>query len=231
MLAKILIQDAYRFAQIIPEEGEAADASQLKTGLRLLNDLITEINYTGDLISLISNNTFNLAAGNNNVDLDGYIDVVELFYPLGNVRFMPYRNQAQNYFKSATITNASGMPVNVYAQRTESGITLNVFFNSDRDYLITIWGTKQLPQMTEDTDIIGKDSFYIPYLKRILARELRVYDQLNPLPSLDARIAQMEHKLKRIKVRNTAVNKSRLGKGSSGTDSIPSLVLGRGWRP
>lgn len=230
MLAKILIQDAYRLAQIIPEIGDAATESQLETGLRLLNNIISEINITGDVIALLSRDTFTLNSGASSVFLTGYIDIMEIHYPLGNVRMRPAVNHLQNYFKFASITNASGLPVNVYAFRTVDGLTLEVFFSADQEYSINVFGVKKISTLDYNDDIAGNNTFYIPLLLWMLSKDLRLYDQLTVLPEISSRIAKIEKKLRRAKPQITSKNKTLLGRHNTGM-TIPDLVLGRGWTP
>lgn len=63
MKASELINDAYRFSNIIAEEGQDLTSTQLRDGVRLLNYIIRNLNIDGEEIALNAQENLILPAG------------------------------------------------------------------------------------------------------------------------------------------------------------------------
>ena len=107
---KLLIQQAYVFAEIIAEEGEFASATQLNTGLELLNILIRETNITSEEVSLLTFETFFLNSGIDTFDLPDWTEIQKLQYLLGNTRYNVRLLTLDQYLNTARITSSTGIP-------------------------------------------------------------------------------------------------------------------------
>lgn len=229
MLVNELVQDAYRLAEIIAERGESIDSTQLSTGIRLLNYVISRININADEVSLVTTEEVTLTSGNNTVTLDGWVEILKAQYLMGSlwldtelVNIFTYRNDAR-------ITNNSGIPFLGYEQRTATGITISLFFTPDDSYTFRIDGYKSLQSLAINDDIATKDPFYEQLLLYFLAKEIRKYSQLPDSDYLNDICDDISNRLTDIKQDNNKVKLSNVG-GGGGRD-LQSLNLGQGWTP
>jgi len=228
MQVRLLIQQAYRDAQIIAEEGENASATQLNSGLRLFNRRVRKISIDGWEIPLITEETTTLPAGVTDLELSGWSKLLKAQYLQGEVKLPITLLDYNTFLDNAVITNSTGIPYTGYQKRTPSGITLKVFFNPNEDYTIFLSGYKSLAEATLETDLSDVEGFLQDYLSYQLSYDLQVDNQLQPSPTILLEIKQYEAKLQRLKV--IRVDRIPKNVGSGGDSSIAAISLGRGWR-
>ena len=190
-LVRTIIQEAYIKGQILAETGETASSTELTNGLTLFNEMLNRINIDGFEIPLIEEtDTLNLTAGQNFIDLPGWIELEKVQYLQGTVKLNIKLLNLNQYLSTAVITQSSGIPTIGYARRTPLGIRLEIFFNPDQAYQLFINGYKTLSNVTINTDIVidSVSGFMVDYYKYQLAEDLRNYHQLIPMPYNMAKI-------------------------------------------
>ena len=206
MKAIEIINEAYRIAQIVSAEGETLTSSQELQGLSALNDSVDMINIDGEEISLISNETFLLTQNQSYIDLQNYNEVRQVEYFLGGIRQKLTLVNAEEYYQSAMNSQMSA-----YAQRTTSGIRLRLYFASNVGYSIEVHGFKNLVNVTIDSDLDATSKFYIGYLKYLVANDLRIFNNLDPLSNIEEKKAYYQSRLDNIKPKQIGINESTLG--------------------
>lgn len=230
---ELLIQDAYRFAELLGE-GEIANASELNDGLRWLNIAIREINIDSDERPLLNEEEFTLVAGNEEIELPDWVSILKLQYLLGNT-FLDIRILDLNeYLNGARIQSTSGIPVIAYPKRNDTGITLKLFFKPSTDYRMTVHGYKNIPQLATSDTLTGVLDFIQDYLLFKLASDLRTFYNQQPMPFLERRVEMYRERFRQISERrlDSRVLTPRQGGGTQRShSSMAAFNIGRGWSP
>ena len=237
MKAIDILNFAYRYAQILADEGETLETPQIEIGLQHLEDTINDINIEGEIIGYSTYETFNFTPNTEILELQGYVEITSIDYLLGGIRCPLKIQQVGQYFETASITTASSIPVQVWVQKTATGVNAFIYFKPNTNYTVEVVGTKFIPVPTS-ADFEYDDRFrpYFSYLKWSLARRLRAYRGMQDLPMIGRQLDILHEKLHAIKPVNTEVYTSNLGKcnGSAlekaAKESAEANIL-RGWRP
>lgn len=229
----LLIQQAYRDAQILAEEGESLTTPQAVTGLRLLNRILARISSDGFDIPLITEEQLSLTKGTNTLDLVNWSKVLKVQYLLGNAREEITLLSLNDYYNNAVLDDSQGPPYIGYPKRTPTGIELRVFLNPSEDYTIFIYGYKNLtPVLITDTlelDTIA--GFMKDYLSYLLSLDLQLDAQLKPFPFLIYKVQQYEQHYKRLKPLRIDKIVTKMGADGSMPYSIAAINLAQGWKP
>ena len=183
MLVSLLVQQAYRDAQLIAEEGESTSSVQLKTGTRLLNRILRLISTDGFEIPLITEESFFLTSGIETLDLPGWSKLEKVGYYLGNILIDIQLQDLYTFYKNAVMRDAPGTPFIGYPKRTPTGISLKLFLPPNTNYQIEIRGYKSLNEVVE-TDTIDHnsiDGFMEDYLGYRLSYDLQIDAQLTKI--------------------------------------------------
>lgn len=231
MQIRLLIQQAYRWAEILAEEGEEASSTQLNTGLNLFNKMVRRISIDGIEIGLISSEQFNLTAGVETFDLPDYTKLEKVQYKLGGIRFdirLLSLNQYRNYSR---ILNNSGIPYVGYPQRTPTGISLQLFFKPVENYELFVDGYKTLPELTLEDTPTDIEKFMEDYLEIQLASDLRDFYQKPPNVYLVRQVEMYVTKLKNIKEHRIDVHTHLTNTDDMIYAKTPWLNLSGGWMP
>lgn len=229
MNVKLLIQEAYRFSQILAQDGEFASSAELNTGLSLFNKLLRRVSIDGAEIPITTKEDFTLPIGGSEIVLDGWIEILKAQYNLGSILFDIVLLDVNQYRNAARITNTSGIPYVGYARRTSTGITLELFFKPNSDYPMTLDGYKNLTQVTIDQNLSDVSEFMQDYLQIQLAIDLRNFDKLSPNPYLTKQVNMYLEKLKGIKEIRTDVKTHKSQNTYSVYEDTPYLNLSGGW--
>lgn len=235
MNVRELIQQSYRDAQLIAEEGETATSTQLASGLRLLNRILRRISTDGWKIPLLTEENHTLNAGDNTLTLEGWSEILKAQYFLGNVLFTIKLLDLNTYYNNAIIANNSGIPYIGYAKRTPTGIDLRVFLDASQQYTVQVRGFKILNQvaLTDEIDPDSITGFMQDYIGYLLSIDLQIDAQVERIsPWLVLKANQYETHFKRLKpIRIDAVNHKMGDQEGGETQAIVSWNLGQGWSP
>jgi hypothetical protein len=233
-----LINDSYRFGNIIAEEGQDLTAVQLADGVRLLNYVINKINIDGDEIALNANESLSLTAGVDTLLLPDYIKVTKMQYNLGNVFLDVHLQSFEDFYNGARVAGVSSIPYSGYQRRTPEGVEVKLYFIPDADYeLRIVGGLKKIKTLAADDEIDTETNFYFELLTWELANYLRRRNQLPRDMEIISEIREIKDKLKRIKPNRTNVVLSNVGKiGSTSALTHAMQVAAEantlgGWRP
>jgi len=230
MNVELLIQLAYKYGQIIAEDGEVVDSNQVSTGLTLLNIIIEEINITSDHRPLLSEETVNMTQGDEDVILTDWVSIIKAQYLIGTVVYSLQLTNLESYLNRRTITQTNGIPFIAYPQRTDTGITLRLFFKPSQAYELTVTGYKNLPTFEVGDTLSGVSTFMQNYYIFRLAQDLRRFHQKEFDPYLAERVAKFEKEFMRIRETFMNIETPLLGKKGR-SDNSGQLNLGRGYFP
>lgn len=233
MEVSLLIQQSYRDAQLLAEEGESATSAQLTTGVRLLNRILRKISTDGFEIPLITEETSSLTTGIATLDLPGWSKIEKIQYYLGDVLIDLQLQDLNTYFDNAIIRNSTGTPFVAYQKRTPTGITLNVFLQPDQDYELLIKGYKQLTDVVLSDEIVVDSiaGFMEDYIGYLLSIALQIDSQLATIsPWLVLEKETYETKYERLKFTRIDKRIDRMGDSDDGGGrSIIGKGVSHGW--
>jgi hypothetical protein len=237
MKASVLINDAYRFGNIIAEEGQTLTATQLSDGARLLNYIIDDINKNGNEISLNAQEVFTLPSGQQTFTLNDYIKINKMQFNISTIWIDVELLSTEDFYNFAVIDNVKSLPFSGYAKRTATGIEMFFYFIPDRDFPVRIVsGLKKIVNLQPDDDLSDESLFYKTLLVWTLANDLRVRNQMGRDPEISKKINEIKNRLKDIKPINHNINTVKIGiTGESASQKSMRLSaegsLLRGYRP
>ena len=233
MKVALLVQQSYRDAQLVAEEGETATATQIQTGTNLLNRILRRISTDGFQIPLISEETFFLTAGVTTLELAGWSKLEKVLYYLGDVLVDVELAELNTYYDNAVLRNSPGTPYIAYPKRTPTGITLSLFLEPNENYEILIKGYKNIPTVlvssTIELDSIA--GFMEDYLGYLLSIDLQINAQLSTIsPWLKLKAMEYEQHFNRLKFQRTDPRVDRMGdEDDGGGKSIIGYGVSGGW--
>lgn len=225
-----LINNAYFLSGILSRDFETISASQTADGLELLNDVLAEKSISSALIPYYSHTTFNTVEGQEEYVVANLVDITELTFNIGDVRYSMIRDTQKRYFGDGRVDSIQSLPFHYYAERQLGGMRFYLYFVPDQDFEMKVTGKFALTELTlfQDLDTVF-DRFYKSYLKYYLAKRLCDFfghnfpDQLKPtLRGLEEQMNKMVGVDLSIN-RQSMFRKNYFGYGQAN--------LGRGWEP
>jgi hypothetical protein len=194
-----LINNAYYLSGILSRDFETISASQTSDGLEILNDVLAEKSISSALIPYYSHTTFNTVVGQETYTIPNLVNIAELTFNIGDVRYQMIRDSQKRYFGTGRVDNLNSLPFHYYAERQLPGMELYLYFIPEQVFEMKITGKYSLQELTlfDDLDPIF-NRFYKSYLKYFLAKRLCDFfghtypDQLKPtLKGLEEQINKM----------------------------------------
>ena len=231
MNVRLLIQNAYRWAEIVAETGEYVSSVQLETGLNLFNKIIRRESINGHLIPLETKETFSIPQGTREYQLDGWTKLEKVQFNLGDVLIDVKMLSLNDYRNNSRITNSSGIPYICYPRRNLSGIALEIFFSLGATYDFTIDGFKSLVELELEDELQGVDKFMQDYIEIRLAINLQQFYQLVPNVELMGLLREYKVAFKDIKSVRIDVNTHNNDSSDFPYSQTAQLSIGRGWSP
>lgn len=237
MKASELINDAYRFGNVIAEEGQDLTSTQLRDGVRLLNYIIRTLNIDGAEIALNAQENLVLPAGQQTLFLPDYIKLYKVQYDLGSVFVDTNLLSAEDFYNIAVIQNTTSIPFAGYAKRRADGIELFFYFAPNKDYDVRIIsGLKKITELNADDDIAINDFFYNELLVWKLANDLRIRNQMDLNSDIAGKIRNISNRLKSIKTKNNNIKTVNIGLNSQSAsakvmDIAATSNILQGYRP
>lgn len=246
-----IINTAYRLSRILPASGINPTAGQIGIALDLLKLITNTINIDGGEISF---NTFyrtNAESGSSRVILPNFVKIYTLYFILGSIRLPIDVASIQHFYSQAVIVRdpsgnpdpdnspapgTTSIPYITFAERTDAGITLDLYFAPSESYNIEANGLVELNALGIDDVLEGRNESYHPLLLWLLIKHLRTYFGLEEDRAVMLEIANARRKLALIKPYKTQLKNSQVGGTSSG-DSISKrgeagpTAASMGWKP
>ena len=213
-----LITKAFYLSGILGRSFEVISDEQTSDGLDLLNDVLAEKSITTSYIPYYTHTTFNTVIGQDIYTIPGLVDLSNLTFNIGDVRYPMVRDTQRRFFGQGRVDNIQSLPFHYYDERQLGGMLIYLYFVPSQDFVMNITGKFSLQEVAlfDDLSLI-LDRFYISYLKYFLAKRIcDIYGQtfqselMQTLIGLDAQI----NKLVGVDLsipRNSQFNRNRFG--------------------
>lgn len=171
MNANELIANAYYLSGVVSRELETVTGSQMADGLVMLNDVLGEAAAKGVKIPYYAHSTFNAVVNQEEYYLEGILDVAELTFTNGNVRYSLRRCERDEYFGQGRVNNIATYPTIFTVERAVGGCKVYVYFVPDRTYEFQVTQKNFFPAVNLYTDLSTIfDRYYGLFLKYEIAK-------------------------------------------------------------
>lgn len=171
MKANELITNSYYFSGVVSRELETVTGSQMADGLVMLNDLLGEAAAKGVKIPYYTHSTFNAVVNQEEYYLEGVMDVTELTFTNGNVRYGLTRCERDEYFGSGRVNNIATYPTIFTVERALGGCKVYVYFVPNQAYQFQVTQKDFFTELTAYSDLSTVfDRYYALYLKYELTK-------------------------------------------------------------
>lgn len=230
MNVKELLSNAYKDAQIKREDGDEITSNDFQRALRQLNNVVRSINNDKNILTYITNESFNLVPGQEVYNVN-FIDIEVLFFLLGGtLRYVIYRDSIGSYFNRASVTTVSGVPTISYMEpKPDYTVDLHIYMPAVSNWELTIKGYRGLPIFALNDDISVELDPYLPYLTYAIGVRLRQVMSMDSSLGLSNLMFSARQDLLQTKVIDTRLRTSLKGKGRGKTWA--DVNIGRGWYP
>jgi hypothetical protein len=225
-----LIADSYYASGVVSREFETVSGEQITSGLKWLNNIITEKAVDDSMIPYESTYSFTALEGVEIYSIPNLISIDTLVFFLDSVRYAMKYEKRNAYFGSSRVENIKTLPFMWYFERQFGGGDLYIYFKPDRNYPIELHGIFRLPSVELFQDLsLTLDEFYTTYLKYSLSdRICSEYNYTTP-DNVTRQLAKYETLIdKKSKLLDLSVSKvSTLQK--RGSLNYGFINLGKGW--
>lgn len=231
-----LINYAYYKSGIVSPDAETPDSRQMQDGLRLLNQLVSELNITGEFIPYIKDDKFTTVPGQETYSIQTLLNdmssIREVSLTWNNIRYYLSQATEKEYKTSPRADNISSLPYEYYIQRiSESGYNLSFYFIPDKEYTITITYKISYDELSIGQDLTQiTDNFFISFLEAKLAERLCLYYNIDPPTNLDKLLFKLEKKIKNMTPPDLISRRSGFLRNNN-TINYGDVNLGKSWRP
>lgn len=203
---KELITDAYYRSGIVAREFQTVDGTQFNDGLKALNEILANITVFNGVIPYYKLYTFVTQINTESYFIPYLIEPSTVTFTISSVRYQTIEVKRNQYFGSTRALNTPSLPLSWHAERCyqpdpntnipTEGSNLYFYFPPTGNYLIEVWGTFGLTDVTINQDLsLIYARFYINYLYYKLSVELLrkfgysvTQDLLNDLNELEGAI-------------------------------------------
>lgn len=226
-----LITDAYYVSTVVSPEFQQVDGNQVKDGLNLLNEILSDKTIEEDMIPTYTvEYDFPSVVGQQTYFISGLTRADTLTFFINSVRYCMRENNRNFFFGSARANNVLSLPFNWAQERTLGGTNLYLYFFPDQNYPMQVNGMFDVPQVTLFTDLSTVfDPFYISYLKYRLAEKICIFYNLTFLPGAQKELLRYEQMIsKRSAPLDMTVNVLNILGGPTSVN-YGQANLGHGW--
>tara|TARA_R110002012_G_C11660173_1_gene612147 strand:+ start:864 stop:1553 length:690 start_codon:yes stop_codon:yes gene_type:complete len=224
-----LITRAWYQSGIVAREFETVSDAETADGLMLLNRLINRSAIEPNLISYQGHLEVSCVPGQEEYSVPGLVDLREMTFNDGEIRFQMKRDTTKRYFGSGRVDNISTLPFHFYFERELNGGKIYLYFLPDKPYLLNITGKVSLTALLISDNLNAYDGWFHDYLTYLLARECCLWRK-RPVPvQVNVEIDRYSNLIQSISPADLTINSSPMFKGDS--MNYADYNFGRGWRP
>lgn len=232
--AKELITDAYYIAGVNAREFQETQGYQIQTGLKILNDVISDKAVEKDMIPYNSECEFTAVIGQQTYFIEGLesLDTLTFFMDNGNVRYPMTQIGRINYFGTARVDNIKSLPFTYHVERCLNGANIYLYFSPDKAYLVKGWGLYRLLEVNLDQDLsLTIDRFYLNYLKYATAVRICVEFNLVVPQGAQTQLSKYEDMIQSRSAELDLVMQKSSTLGQDSYINYAFINLGFGWVP
>jgi hypothetical protein len=173
MLAVELINRAWNLSGLVPRGLDEVTDDQGNDGLFWLNQFLDELSMTGRNIPYVTHGTFNTIIGQEIYTIPSLVQVQELTFNIGPVRYEMVEKNRRRYFGEARVDNIESLTISYYQERILGGTNIYLYFLPSQIFLMKYTGIGYVSNVTFNTDFSTLvDTYYQSYLMYELANRL-----------------------------------------------------------
>lgn len=226
-----LVQGSLTLAGVRSIGLDQASASQAADALLWLNQLLSEQGITSDEIIYIEEYIFPMVIGQEKYSIPNLAEADTVTYVLNEVRYGLDEMSLTQYKSSYRVNNVNSLPYMFYQQRTLTGTDLYFYFKPSQEFITTVNGKFQFPEVNMNTDLnLFIAPFYQTYLMYLLAARMCDWYLLNVPPGVAKTLYQLENKIKSINSYDMSYRPTKLLSRGAFWD-WPSINLSPAWKP
>lgn len=181
--ARELIAEAYYISGVVSQEQQEVSGPEETAGLRALNRAIAVESITGALIPFYKQYEFNFVPGQEKYEIDNLIDIENIVYIFGSVRYRLRHVKRNDYFSRGRVEGITTLPSIYHFERAEDKGEIYVFFPPNSDYEVKLWGKfgfAEVPSVDTDLSTLYSRE-YLTYLSFLLAKYICIaFDETLP---------------------------------------------------
>jgi hypothetical protein len=171
--AQQLVNDAWYLSGIVGRGFQTVDGEKSSDGLRFLNDILFEIESTGNLQPYYTFKEVDVPLGASSFFVDNLIECSSVTFAIGNVIYTLIPKGIRGFFDDNYIKGIQSLPYEYYAQRQPNGTLINIYFTTNQDYKFQITGKFSISPVKNTDDLYQVfGGLYISYLKYALAKKM-----------------------------------------------------------
>lgn len=168
--ARKLIAESYYLSQVVSRPTQTVSGMQETDGLDLLNALLAVKGTDLRLIPYFQRSSFQTVIGQEEYYIPNLLQIEDLTFNLGAVRYPMRQMTRRDYFGSARVDNLQSLPFSYRQEREYGGTRIYMYFEPNAVYTAKLSGKFGLTAVTLDQDLsLTYDGFYIEYLRFALA--------------------------------------------------------------
>lgn len=224
-----LITEGWYTSGIVSRQFETVSDAETTDGLKLLNKIMNRSAIDPQLQSYQSYTEVSCVPGQETYDVPGLIDLREMTFNDGDVRFSMIEDTAHEYFGLGRVDNIQSLPFHYYAERTLGGTLIYLYFIPDKAYTLKILGKYALTPFVISDNLDDYDAWFIDYLTYLLAREICLWRKVTPPPAVISQISRYKKLIKDVSPADLTIRKSWLFRNND--INWAQYNLGRGWYP
>ncbi len=131
--AQQLVNDAWYLSGIVGRGFQTVDGEKSSDGLRFLNDILFEIESTGNLQPYYAFKEIDVPVGTSSFFVDNLIECSSVTFAIGNVIYTLIPKGIRGFFDDNYIKKMQSLPYEYYAQRLPNGTLINIYFATNKD--------------------------------------------------------------------------------------------------
>lgn len=224
-----LITEAYYLSGVLSRQLQTVSGSQLRIGLRLLNDILAVKTVNERMIPYFTKYQFNAVVEQEEYFVPNLIYIETLTFDYSTVRWSMEQLSRKEYQGSSRANNINSLMFNYYVERCLGGANLFMYFKPDMAYPMTIWGKFSLSSVVQNQDLSATlDDFYIVYLLYSLAEYICNDNNVTFQPGNAKKLAQFEEEFLDTSAPDLKIQKFSALRGQ-GQSIWGQVNLGHGW--
>lgn len=205
--AREVIADAYYLSAVCSRDFNVPTASQMASGLTILNDILSLPAIRNSIAPYYSKYDLTLDTEETEYEIDGLIAPETIIFLLGNVR-IPINDMGRDaFFGGVRVVGVSAPPFSGRLERTLSGYTLHLYFIPDQEYEVEIWGKFGLSSANYETNL---ETFvprgYIVWIKHKMAEYICNNNQVSIPEGVSRELSRLDRLIQNISAQDLRMN-------------------------
>lgn len=211
---------------------ETVSGQMANDGLENLNEILGDMAIDKVMIPYYEQHDFTAVIGQEKYFIENLVDVDLFVFYIDSVRYSTEPLNRIRYFGTPRANNIQSLPFEWHFERELGGGAMYIYFPTDQNYPLQIWGKFSLTSVTINQDLSTiRDQFYINFLVYALAdRMCQFYGEATP-PNVATKLAWYYQKIgARSGPFDLGLQKTSTLQRRAGTN-YGDVNIGHGYRP